>query len=77
MRSDITMTNEQVDKINVKLENDFGAGGIELVNTGLGGTQVSLCYECIAHADSETLHELIVQLTKLKEYIDKENGTWE
>ena len=71
------MEESKVREINMKMGNEFGEGGMSLTNTSLGGTQITWANICIGHADSETLHELIYELTRLKEYVDKANGTWE
>lgn len=71
------MKREDIRRINAQMEKEFGAGGISLTETSLGGTQVTWGETlCIGHADGETLHELIYELTRLKEYIDKANGEW-
>lgn len=71
------MNKKQINEINMKMENEFGAGGISLTETSLGGTQITWGETtCVGHADSETLHELILELTRLKEHIDKAEGRW-
>lgn len=71
------MKREDVARINAEMKNEFGAGGITLTETSLGGTQITWGETlCIGHADSETLHELILELTRLKEHIDKTTGAW-
>lgn len=71
------MNKEQVRGINMKMEREFGAGGISLTETSRGGLQVTWKDTiCIGSADAEALHDLIYELTRLKEYIDKAEGRW-
>ena len=64
------MKHEVVAKINREMENQFGAGGITLTDDG--------CFAWgdnrIGQADYETLHELIYELTVLKDHIESNCG---
>ena len=68
------MKQEEIRRINMQMENQFGEGGIMLIDTSLGGTQITWGNMCIGHADYETLHELIYELTVLKDYIEATQG---